>query len=350
MWVKNMAGIERRRVQRTGSSSYIITLPKEWVEAVNLKSGDYVLVEKHGNKLIVIPPSIEPSHLKITIKVHPTVTDVMQVFRSILGAYISGYNIITVIFDKAIQDLAKYMSDIKNMVRIKLPGIEVIEETYNSVTLKVLLNMQELPLMSAIRRLHLIVNSMLQDCINMLKFNDLNLAHIIIQRDDEADRFHHMVVRELSMALLDVRVQHELGIINITEVLSYRIIARNLERVADHAVAIAKRVLAVSGLKNSSLVNDLLLKVTELLNRSMDSLYSYSRREAEEVIAISRKIVDEIDDMLYNKVIAEPIEIKDKVATTLILDSIKRIARYSSSIAEAVLNIKIAKTTELDIK
>ncbi|MEM0249973.1 MAG: AbrB/MazE/SpoVT family DNA-binding domain-containing protein, partial [Desulfurococcaceae archaeon] len=101
-----MSRIERRRVQRTGSSSFIITLPKEWVEAVKLKSGDYVIVEKLGNKLIITPPSAEPSQLKITIKVHPTVTDVAQVFRSVLGAYTSGYNIIAIVFDKSTTELA----------------------------------------------------------------------------------------------------------------------------------------------------------------------------------------------------------------------------------------------------
>jgi len=163
-----MVGIEKRRVQRTGSSSYIITLPKEWVESVKLKSGDYILVEKFGDKLVLIPPNVEPTQLRINIRVYPGV-DVPQVFRSILGAYITGYNIINVVFDKNIPELAKFISDVKNLVRIKLPGIEVVEETYNTITFKVLLNIQEIPLINAIKRLHLIVNSMLQDAIELLK-------------------------------------------------------------------------------------------------------------------------------------------------------------------------------------
>lgn len=344
-----MIGVEKRRVQKTGSSSFIITLPKEWVEATKLKSGDYVVIEKLGDKLIITPPTLESSQLKMNIKVYPGV-DSLQVFRIILGAYIGGYNVINVVFDKGIQDLAKLISEIKNLSRIKLPGIEVIEETHNSVTFKVLLDLHELPLINAIRRLHLIVNSMLQDCINLLKSNDLNIAHTIIQRDEEADRFHHMIARELSISLLSIKVQHELGITNVTETLSYRIIARNLERIADHAVNIAKRILAVGGLRNVDYVYDFLVKDSELFNSAMNAFYSYSRREAEGVISESRKIVSEIEDTLYTKVITAPIDIKEKMTITLILDSIKRVARYSNGIAEAVLNIKVAKTNELDIK
>jgi len=43
-----MPSTERRRVQKTGSSSYIITLPKEWVDAVGLKSGDYGMSRSTG--------------------------------------------------------------------------------------------------------------------------------------------------------------------------------------------------------------------------------------------------------------------------------------------------------------
>jgi len=345
-----MVGIEKRRVQRTGSSSYIITLPKEWVESVKLKSGDYILVEKFGDKLVLIPPNVEPTQLRINIRVYPGV-DVPQVFRSILGAYITGYNIINVVFDKNIPELAKFISDVKNLVRIKLPGIEVVEETYNTITFKVLLNIQEIPLINAIKRLHLIVNSMLQDAIELLKTGDLNIAHGIIQRDDEADRFHHMIARELSMALLDIKIQHELGLSNVTEALSYRIIARNLERIADHAVNIAKRVIAIQGLRNSGpLIADYLVKDTELFNKAMNSLYTLSRREAEEVVNQTKQFVETLEDVLYNKIVVAPIDIKEKVIATLILDSVKRIARYSNGIAESVLNIKIAKTNELDVK
>lgn len=343
-----MVGIEKRKIQKTGSSSFIITLPKEWIETTKLKSGDYVLVEKVDDKLVITPPTIEPSQLKMSIRIYPGV-DVFQVFRIILASYITGYTLINIVFDENIPDLAKFISDVKNTVRVKLPGIEVIEETYNSVTLKVLLNIHELPLISAIRRLHLIVNSMLQDSITLTESGDLSRAHVIIQRDDEADRFHHMIVRELSIALLDISARHELGIMNIAEVLSYRIIARNLERIADHVTNIAKRYLSFEIKKSSNLIRHLLIKDMELLEKAMDALYTSARRKAEEAISESKKIIGEIED-IYDKVLNEPIDGREKAAVTLILDSIKRIARYSNGIAEAVLNIKVARTPEIDVK
>jgi AbrB family looped-hinge helix DNA binding protein len=349
MWASMMISIERRRIQRTGSSSYIITLPKEWVDSVKLKGGDYVIVEKYGDKLVITPSVAEPLTLRANIKVYSG-ADSQQVLRMMLATYLTGYNLITINFDKSIPDLAKLISEVKNIVRAKLAGVEVIEESFNTVVFKVLLDIRELPLLSAIRRLHLIVNNMLQDCSNLLEIGDLSYAHAIIQRDDEADRFHHMLVRELSLALLDVKIQHELGITNVTEILSYRVVVRNLERIADHTVAIAKRILNIGGLKNSEVVCRFLEKDKDLFNKAMDSLYNLSRRGAEDVISESRRIVNEIEDALHSEVMPMQIDIREKVAITLMLDSLKRIARYSNGIAEASLNIKAAKSAELDIK
>jgi AbrB family looped-hinge helix DNA binding protein len=349
MWGSSLISVERRRVQRTGSSSFIITLPKEWVDSVKLKSGDYVIVEKYGDKLVITPPRAEPLTLRAHITVYPGV-DPQQVLRMLLAAYLAGYNLINVIFDKNIPNLAKFISEVKGIARAKLAGIEVVEESFNTVVFKVLIDIRELPLISAIRRLHLIVNNMMNDCLALLKNGDINYAHAIIQRDDEADRFHHIIVRELSLALLDVRSQHELGITNIAEVLSYRIIARNLERIADHIVNIAKRVLSAGGIRNYELVYEFLERDEKLFNRAMEALYYLSRRAAEDVISESRRIVQDVEDALQGKVMPSQIDVKEKVAITLILDGLKRVARYSNGIAEASLNIKASKSNELDVK
>jgi len=47
----------KRKLVRTGKSSYAIILPKDWVEYYGLKEGDYVLLEV--NKFIVIKPPTE---------------------------------------------------------------------------------------------------------------------------------------------------------------------------------------------------------------------------------------------------------------------------------------------------
>ncbi|MEM1635222.1 MAG: phosphate uptake regulator PhoU [Thermosphaera sp.] len=344
-----MPSIERRKVQKTGSSSFIITLPKEWVDAVKLKSGDHVYVYEYEGKLVIIPPEMEMLQTQSNIKVSSDLST-EQVFRMLVAAYLSGYTNITITFDPSLSNLAKRVSDIKNLARVKLAGVEVVEESYNTVTFKILLNIKELPIVSALRRLHLIVNNMLNDVVEALTSNNRNLAEAVIQRDDEADRFHHMIVRELSMALIDVRIQHELGLSNIIEAMNYRIIARNLERIADHATNIAKRLMKIDNISNVELVITLAQRALEIFNKSMDALYSQSRREAEEVIQGAKDTVNEIDRVLYQKLIPAKIDDREKAFLVMVCDSLRRIVRYSNGIAEASLNIKASKSAEIEVK
>ncbi|WP_440059671.1 PhoU domain-containing protein [Thermogladius sp. 4427co] len=344
-----MSSVERRKVQKTGSSSYIVTLPKDWIDAMGLKSGDYVYIYEHGGRLVITPGTFEAVQLQGSIKVIAD-TRIEEVFRAIVALYLSGYTNITVSFEPTLKNLAKKLSDLKSMVRIKLAGVEVVDETFNSVSFKILLDLKELPLENAIRRLHLIVSNMVKDSLESYKNADKSLAEAVIQRDDEADRFHFMIIRELSMALLDVKVMHDLGLTSPVEAINYRIVARNLERIADHSVNISKNVIKY-GVK-SNLTNeiyDLGVSIAELLNNSMQALYKLSRQDAEEVISKTYDILSKIDEHV-SKVISANIPETERAYHIMILDSLRRITRYSNGIAETSINIKAIKTPSIEIK
>lgn len=51
------SSIEERRVQRLGTSSLIVTLPKKWVRKINLKPGDKVVVLVEDDEVRILPPS-----------------------------------------------------------------------------------------------------------------------------------------------------------------------------------------------------------------------------------------------------------------------------------------------------
>ncbi len=342
--------VERRKVQKTGSSSYIVTLPKDWIDTVGVKPGDYVLVYEHEGKLIIMPPKVEEMSRIGEIRVLEPV-DNNEIFRVLVAMYLAGYDTIKISFNQKIKDLAKRISELKNKARIKLAGLEVVDESYNTITMKILLDLRELPLIRALRRLHLIVNNMLKDAIDAFYKKDLGLAEAVIQRDDEADRFHFMIVRQLALALLDIRLMYELKISNPVETINYRIVARNLERIADHTVNIARRIYHRPD--QCYLCDDTYKigqHIVELFNKAMDSLYKLSRREAEEAIKKSREVVNLIEETLLNKILLGNIPANEKAFMTLIYDSLRRITRYSGGIAEATLNIRASRNNINEIK
>lgn len=343
--------VERRKIQKTGSSSFIVTLPKEWIEVMGIRPGDYVLIYQYADKLIIVPSEKESvARLSAEIRVSEDVS-VDEILRVIVSQYLAGYDAITIVFKPSTPNLAKKINAIKNMARAKLAGVEVVDETYNTLTLKILLSLRELPLARAIRRLHLIVNNMLIDALEAFKDKNMNLAEAVIQRDDEADRFHFMITRQLALALLDVRVMHELGISSPIETLNYRILARNLERIADHAVNISKRVKErPTECKYCNTIYELGKRVLDLFNKSMESIYRLNRKIAEEVIGESKTLIKELENILFKEILVGNISDQEKTVLALVYDSIRRIIRYSSGIAEATLNIKASRSSIIDIK
>jgi len=50
------SGEETRKIQFTGKSTYIISLPKQWITDLGLKQGDQVLVGRKGISSLHVTP------------------------------------------------------------------------------------------------------------------------------------------------------------------------------------------------------------------------------------------------------------------------------------------------------
>src|SRR6059036_3450761 len=50
-------GEETRKLQYTGGSSYIVSLPKKWIQDLGLKQGDHVVILRQGNSMLQIAPA-----------------------------------------------------------------------------------------------------------------------------------------------------------------------------------------------------------------------------------------------------------------------------------------------------
>ena len=84
--------METRKVQVTGGSSYIITLPKDWVLSAKIKKNDPagVLPQPDGSLLITPNTTMERDTRTKEFWVDD-INDGTYLFRLLVGAYISGY-------------------------------------------------------------------------------------------------------------------------------------------------------------------------------------------------------------------------------------------------------------------
>ena len=118
----------KRKVIKQGKSTLMISLPSKWVKDNNINRGDEIDLQIDGKNLAIKIDSKQKKRTKVHVK--KSDKDHLQPILSLL--YYSGYEEIELTFDKIPKDIERNVSD--------HTGLEIIQKTKNSVTLKSFLN------------------------------------------------------------------------------------------------------------------------------------------------------------------------------------------------------------------
>src|SRR3990170_7487158 len=142
--------MEARKLQKTGGSTFTLSLPKRWVQEAGLKAGDAVFVDAVADGTL----SLRPNPATATGP-RPKVNEVAtgeprdHLLRKLIGAYVSGYDVIEVRFKPegapAVRRVAREVS------RMGI-GPEVLEESRTSLVLQDLSNPAEMSAEESLRR------------------------------------------------------------------------------------------------------------------------------------------------------------------------------------------------------
>jgi phosphate uptake regulator len=334
---------EQRKLQVTGGSTFILSLPKEWAIKNELKRGSSMLVREEEDGSLCVMPSTFPKKEKqeeAYIRVGQ-VDNPDAIMRTAISAYLSGYNILHVkaMGQKTLS--SKTRNHLKNFARNYLVGTEIVIDTPTELTLQVLLNYPELTVQNALSRMSIIASSMHKEAIGALRKLDYANAKAVIETDREVNRFALFIVRLLKLAVANQRVVKEIGIESQRECLGYRLIAKSVERTADHATKIAENTLQISEPVNEDIL-DKLTKLSGLANSMfedcMEALFKHDFNLAESVIEKLAQVYESEKETVESLSGAKADEIVD---LRLIIESIRRTAEYASDISEVVLNMNV---------
>jgi phosphate uptake regulator len=328
--------MEIRRVQMTGGSSYIITLPKEWIKISNIKKNDPVgLYKQSDGTLLITSKMTQEKQYKLKEFDISKIPKQTYLLRRLIGAYIAGYTSIKIKSPK------RMPTDVRNTIRVftqAIIGQEIVEETDNTIILKDLLNPTEMPLDRTIKRMQIIVKSMNEDAIKALKTNDITLAEEIMLRDTEVDRLHWLVARQYNMILQNVSLAEKMEI-TISLSSTYFLISRIIERIGDHVVRIAKNIQNLNTTKQNQKILDKIQTASslslEIFNRSIGSFFRKDIRGSNENIDSVQKL-----EKLCEEINTLALQQKAVVAISIgyIVESIRRIGEYAEDISETVIN------------
>jgi phosphate uptake regulator len=338
---------ETRKIQFTGKSSYIVSLPKQWIMELGLKQGDQIrMVRKGSSTLELYPPKFESR----TQKKEDAVIEIEEgeeassIVRKLISLYFLGFKTIKV-KPKNGRLSAHQRNTVKEAVKRMLMGSEIIADSTGGITVQVLVNLLELSVDGAFKRMIHLAKSMSSDAILAVKENNLELAQEVINTDDEVDRFGFYIIRQLKIAIQNEHMLKEMGFRNARNCLGYRLVVKNIERTGDHAAFIAKDLIEFK----KPVKKEILQKLQEMnefclsvLDDSCLALFKEDYYQAEKTITKINEITK-----FEKKVRDASKSLKDDeeiYRVRRMTENIRRVSEYASDIAEIVLNMNIEKT------
>jgi phosphate uptake regulator len=332
--------METRKVQRTGKSTFIVSLPKNWATINSIEAGSIVYISQSDSGALML--SVDRSEQDLTAKLDIGDKSGEPLIRDIIACYVVGH--------RNIEVTSKHMSpvqkkDIRQIVN-KLIGPEILEETVNKVVIHDLLSSEELQTKQALKRIKNVVRSLIQDSISSLLNNDKDLALDVIQRDDDVDRLNFLISRQFTEMLRSRSIHQEQ--LNSITALTYMQAASNLERIADHASRIAEMASKCECILNADIaegLSKLQPVIVELLEDSVSCLLQTDSDKANKIIDKAREIRRRSEE------IANPANLRngEKLLVGLVVaSSIERMLDYIMNLGEIAINLCIA-TVEMDI-
>jgi len=331
------SGMETRKLQKTGGSTYIVSLPKYWVVNSKLKEGDQVSITIDSTGLLLIGPALGGTRPTSQAEVYvDDAENSLHFLRKLIGLYITGYD------EVVVRSSTRIPPEIRKAVRDftrRVIGPQIVDESGISITIQDVADHSHLDMRKILKRMHLMARSMHSDAIEAMSEGNGDLGGDVVSRDDEIDRLYWFMAKQHSMMVRDQVIARKMGV-SIPEASFYLQASKALERIADHAARIAMRAEAFSGeklpLKVMEEIKDYSSSVLAVLDMSVDALLKGDLQKA-------NTVVDEAEAIRVRR---EPLirllmEQKGKYAVpfALVMESLERTALYSADISEIAINL-----------
>lgn len=328
--------MDLRRIQITGGSSFMITLPKDWADSVGLKKNDTVGLQPQPDGSMVIYPGGEQAAIAGSTKVIDAdgLTDRDFLYRQLVGAYIAGHDAIEI---RSETELSSMVASTASSFTQTAIGLEILEESESRILIKDLMDQGEIKPAKSVERMKVLVRNMLNDVLDALQERDHTVLDSMSDRDREVDRLDWLISRQVNIHQKDITISRRMGM-DLCEISRCGTVSRSIERIGDHAVLLAANLKPIIEGKTTVVDERILSTGRDVVTLFTDSVATWSGRNmeaankcierGETLVRRSKEIVD-MDDGLDDKT---------AMAAELISTSVKRVAEYSMDIAEIAIN------------
>ncbi len=305
--------MEYRKLISFGKNSYIVSLPKSWVQNNKLKKGDLIYIEEKTDEI-----SLYPRHKPEENKSREVVIDVdgknmPQISREITNAYINNFSTFVVTGKELSANAKTIRSILQNFM-----ALEIMDQTATKMVAKDFIELGNISLNDLTRKMDMITREMIRDSKNTLldsKYENLYL------RDEDVNRIVHLVHRIVRQALENPQLAKKLGHMPV-ELLTLWRVSYTIECIADEAKRVAKYLdEAVVSKSEAEEITAVYSLVESLYLTSMKAFYNKDRKVAFSLAGTKTELIVKCNELgikyKKNKNIVSAVEkIKNMVLMT----------------------------------
>ncbi len=315
-----------RRLIQFGKNSFVLSIPKSWVERNKLKKGDEVNVEESAESLILSSRNESASELRIK-KI--SCDDSIGVGRNIIAAYMNNYSIIEIHGLK----LRDHIKDIEETTH-SLVALEIMEQNSKKIVIKDFLNTQDISIESIIKRMDIIIRAMFSEAH---EFFDKNEKIDLDKMDVDINRLFYVGHKILNKLLDKPSLSKSLNI-HVKETLFYGSMIDSLEKIADQQ---KRFIRCIEKIDNTCVTKEHLRKAFEaLIERYLETIkafYKLDKDEADRLYMTSKKSM-EVCEEIIDKYIHKCKKTADIHYTSEAVEKLKKFENYMSQISKLVIN------------
>ncbi len=338
---------ERRRIQISGKSSFVVALPKKWVSGMDLQHGDEVTITRPSTNSLLITFDIRPlrklndQYDRAVVEYQDNEDSQDTILRKIEACYVSGYTIIEVICTSS---TSHRLDNLKEKARRNLIGTEIVGYSSSGFTIQVLLGSPELRLNDDLKRVYSVCASMFKEAIRSVKRQDKNAANLTISQSSDVYSLNLYVMRKLNMFIkggISGDPHHEQW-----DLLSFIVVIKALQNLSNESIRIARTVLGLQTPFGADFIMGLSM-LSDLASRLIDESFvavlkidhSGAAEIAKEVATFNEK-EEEFQSLIWKdkEVLAE-----SRRAAVSLIDSLRAATRYALDICSVVLDFNIEK-------
>ncbi len=324
-----------RKIQRTGTVSLSITLPKTWIKNHNLKQGQSVLlsISEKGDLIIHTPRPLEPEREEKTKILSLQEMEAEQLEQSLVSTYLKGYKIIRIKSSLPItaQMLRKIERSVENFI-----GLEIVENTMHEVIIHDISQPPVEDMNRFIKRMNKIVLEMLHEVISGFISKQPDLLADVIRQEHSVDKLYYMLSRQLRGILQDLTVPDTLEF-SLSNIIDVERIVKRLEGLADHCNRLANIVLADTELKIPIVPKDFQETASVLEELFRDSMRAFFLKDASLASVLIAKS-HEKRSWVWQQILTFKFE-ENLAVLYNFLRLLERVANYIADIGEATINV-----------